>query len=129
MYVLDVHRDVLMTSHCFYFSLTTYFASVVCDVTYTTYIAGDPPCHHLFNANMQISIDPHKEIAPTRDLSPLTNTAARNLPAKAVKVHPSKPGENASIFFVGTATTVMFVTILSTKRQALIATANGLELD
>lgn len=56
----------------------------------------------------RISIDP-KNQAPTRDLPPLANTPIKLPPAKTTKVDPSKPGANASLFFVGTATTIMFV--------------------
>jgi hypothetical protein len=56
-----------------------------------------------------ISIDPRKKHAPTRDM--LDPTFSTQLPpAKEIKVHPSNAGEeNASLFFVGTATTIMYV--------------------
>lgn len=56
-----------------------------------------------------LTIDPKKEpSAPTRDF-PSTKTLPENLPlAKEVNVHPTKSGsENASLFFVGTATTIL----------------------
>jgi len=57
----------------------------------------------------------HITLNPTEELSPLRDTASApkaSLPeAKETKVHPGGPerrgGENASIFFVGTATTVL----------------------
>jgi hypothetical protein len=54
-----------------------------------------------------ISIDPSNLQPPTRDESVADVPEA--LPAaKASKKHPSKPGkENASIYFVGTATTIL----------------------
>ncbi|OGE51087.1 hypothetical protein PENARI_c014G05624 [Penicillium arizonense] len=54
-----------------------------------------------------ISIDPRKKHAPTRDM--LDPTFSTQLPpAKEIKVHPSNAGEeNASLFFVGTATTII----------------------
>lgn len=56
-----------------------------------------------------LTIDPKKEpSAPTRDF-PSSKTLPENLPlAKEVNVHPTKSGsENASLFFVGTATTIL----------------------
>ena len=60
-----------------------------------------------------LSIDPNSNIPPTRDL-PTDKTVADRLPdAKEVKVHPSRKSgsgnENASLFFVGTATCILFV--------------------
>ena len=56
----------------------------------------------------------HLQITPGASGSPLRDAARKGdtpetLPeAKEVKVHPSKSGdENASIYFVGTATTIM----------------------
>ncbi|KAL4910524.1 hypothetical protein BDW74DRAFT_164425 [Aspergillus multicolor] len=56
-----------------------------------------------------ITIDPRKVQPPTRDGG--AKDVPEKLPtAKATNTHPSKPGgENASIYFVGTATTIMFV--------------------
>ncbi|KAJ5606565.1 hypothetical protein N7510_009346 [Penicillium lagena] len=57
-----------------------------------------------------IAQTPH---APTRDLPPSTTVPAELPPAKEIKLHPSASGEeNASLFFVGTATTIMFVRTL-----------------
>jgi hypothetical protein len=55
-------------------------------------------------------IDPQNSKAPTRDL-PAGHTHAHALPqAKETKVHPTASGgENASLFFVGTATTILYV--------------------
>ncbi|KAJ5781904.1 uncharacterized protein N7518_010387 [Penicillium psychrosexuale] len=55
----------------------------------------------------RISIDPRDD-PPTRDLPLATSTPAQLPPAKATKLHPSKSGEeNAALFFVGTATTII----------------------
>ncbi|KAJ5503846.1 hypothetical protein N7463_006720 [Penicillium fimorum] len=55
-----------------------------------------------------ISIDPKRNHPPIQDLPSLTSTPAQLPPAKATKLHPFKPGEeNASLFFVGTATTII----------------------
>jgi hypothetical protein len=72
-----------------------------------------------------ISIDPRQKHAPTRDM--LVPTFSTQLPpAKEIKVHPSNAGEeNASLFFVGTATTIMYVENNSIRWQKLIDTANG----
>ncbi len=55
-----------------------------------------------------LTIDPASSQAPTRDFPP-SRTLPEGLPlAKDVNVHPTKPGgENASLFFVGTATTIL----------------------
>lgn len=69
--------------------------------------------YQLIHITMQhLSIEPRDEEPPTRDLP--SATPSSNLPsAKNIKVHPSSTGEeNASIFFVGTATTIMFVSSL-----------------
>jgi hypothetical protein len=57
-----------------------------------------------------LSIDLQEELAPTRDFPP-GKTLPGHLPLpKEVNVHPSKAGgENASLFFVGTATTILYV--------------------
>jgi hypothetical protein len=54
-----------------------------------------------------ITIDPKKVQPPTRDGT--AKDTPEHLPvAKASNTHPTKPGgENASIYFVGTATTIM----------------------
>lgn len=54
------------------------------------------------------SIDPRNVQPPTRDL-PSTAKVAPSLPdAKAVKAHPTNAGgENGSLYFVGTATTIL----------------------
>jgi hypothetical protein len=56
-----------------------------------------------------LTIDAKKELAPTRDFPP-GKTLPEHLPLpKEVNVHPSKAGgENASLFFVGTATTILY---------------------
>ncbi|KAJ6092335.1 hypothetical protein N7467_004304 [Penicillium canescens] len=54
-----------------------------------------------------ISIDPRKKHAPTRGM-PVPTFSTQLPPAKEIKVHPSNAGEeNASLFFVGTATTII----------------------
>jgi len=55
-----------------------------------------------------LTIDPKTELAPTRDF-PSDKTLPEQLPLpKQVNLHPSKSGsENASLFFVGTATTIL----------------------
>jgi hypothetical protein len=57
-----------------------------------------------------LTIDHRKEQAPTRDFPP-DKPLPEQLPLpKKVNVHPSKSGGgNASLFFVGTATTIMYV--------------------
>jgi len=58
----------------------------------------------------RILINPENHQPATRDL-PSKATMPDDLPApKEVKLHPSDPGdENASLYFVGTATTIMLV--------------------
>lgn len=75
-----------------------------------------------------LSLDPRIAQAPTRDLPP-ERSVATNLPdAKEIKVHPSKPGgENASIYFVGTATTILLdfkFTFYGRMPSFLVAIAN-----
>ncbi|RMJ21069.1 hypothetical protein PHISP_08062 [Aspergillus sp. HF37] len=55
------------------------------------------------------SIDPRNVQPPTRDLPSTAKVAPRLPDAKEVKGHPAKAGgeENASIYFVGTATTIL----------------------
>jgi hypothetical protein len=55
-------------------------------------------------------VDTRKSQAPTRDL-PHGHAHPQSLPpAKEIKPHPLAPGgENASLFFVGTATTILYV--------------------
>ncbi|KAJ9270419.1 hypothetical protein DTO212C5_3450 [Paecilomyces variotii] len=55
-----------------------------------------------------LTIDPRSTKAPTRDL-PSSKIVPSELPdAKEIKAHPSKSGgENASLYFVGTATTIL----------------------
>jgi len=57
-----------------------------------------------------LTVDPSNPQAPTRDL-PSGKEVAASLPdAKETKVHPSNPGgENASLLFVGTATTILYL--------------------
>lgn len=75
----------------------------------------------------RFTLDPNQIRPPTRDLS-----SGRSLPdslpdAKEVKVHPrgSDGTENASLYFVGTATTILLVyhglVIDSTLTVALMA--------
>lgn len=61
-----------------------------------------------------LTIDPSASEAPTRDL-PDDKQLPTHLPdAKETKVHPSNAGgENASLLFVGTATTILYVCFLS----------------
>jgi hypothetical protein len=57
-----------------------------------------------------ISIDPQRKDPPTRDLPLPLSTPVRLPAAKVTKQHPTRPGnENGAVFFVGTATTIMFV--------------------
>ncbi|KAL7661430.1 hypothetical protein ACMYSQ_000836 [Aspergillus niger] len=57
-----------------------------------------------------ITIDPSNLQPPTRHPTSSIDPASELPPAKESRVHPSKPGEeNASIYFVGTATTIMRV--------------------
>ncbi|KAJ5174263.1 uncharacterized protein N7482_000140 [Penicillium canariense] len=57
-----------------------------------------------------IFINPDADRPPTRDLPRAVVMPDRLPPAKETKHHPSDGGnENASLFFVGTATTIMFV--------------------
>jgi len=55
-----------------------------------------------------LTLDPFRFEAPTRD-HPHGQSFPKSLPeAKETKVHPTNPGsENASIYFVGTATTIL----------------------
>lgn len=57
----------------------------------------------------RLLIDPSQPKPPTRD-HPHDQEVSNALPAaKEIKVHPTKSGgEDASIFFVGTATTIMY---------------------
>lgn len=61
-----------------------------------------------------LTIDPSKEAHATRD-QPQGQALASALPdAKETKVHPSSGGgENASLLFVGTATTILYGTSLA----------------
>ncbi|KAG0160867.1 hypothetical protein PDIDSM_8399 [Penicillium digitatum] len=55
-----------------------------------------------------ISVDPSRNTPPNRDLPLLTTTPAELPSAKVTKLHPFNPGEeNAALFFVGTATTII----------------------
>lgn len=56
----------------------------------------------------RLILDPRKTEAPTRD-HPHGHLHPESLPqAKETKVHPAGAGgENASLFFVGTATTIL----------------------
>ena len=58
-----------------------------------------------------LTLNPHDSLPPTRDL-PSGAKHPETLPeAKETKVHPSNSAgdENASLFFVGTATTILYV--------------------
>lgn len=57
-----------------------------------------------------LTIDPHKAEPPTRDLSPETQLPPSVPEAKQTLRHPTRPGDdaNASLFFVGTATTILY---------------------
>lgn len=60
----------------------------------------------------RISIDPTRNHPPARDLPLQTSAPVQLPPAKATKLTPSKSGEeNATLFFMGTATTIMCVHI------------------
>ncbi|KIV87500.1 hypothetical protein PV11_03041 [Exophiala sideris] len=55
-----------------------------------------------------ITIDPSKKQPPTRDHSEPSSLKQHLPPAKSTKSHPTKTTENnASLFFVGTATTIL----------------------
>ena len=56
-----------------------------------------------------LKIDTGNEQSPLRDSVSHEHETPKSLPdAKEVKVHPTNSGgENASIYFVGTATTIM----------------------
>ncbi|BCS09857.1 hypothetical protein ALUC_30674S [Aspergillus luchuensis] len=57
-----------------------------------------------------ITIDPNDLQPPTRHPPSSVDPPSKLPPAKESRVHPAKPGgENASIYFVGTATTIMRV--------------------
>ena len=99
-----------------------------------------PPCRHYYTENIlsnnhlkfsdicasfkkvyntiqmimkNLTIDPSNPQAPTRDL-PSGKEVPTSLPdAKETKLHPSNDGgENASLLFVGTATTILYVYFL-----------------
>ena len=55
-----------------------------------------------------LNINPDKESEPTRDRPAAHRKAESVPPAKSTKVHPQVAGdENASLYFVGTATTIL----------------------
>lgn len=57
-----------------------------------------------------LTIDPRTTQPPTRDLPSTAKLPSQMPGAKEVKVHPTKAGsENGSIYFVGTATTILLV--------------------
>jgi hypothetical protein len=66
------------------------------------------------NITQRIFIDPTAQQPPTRDL-PRAVVLPDTLPApKATKYHPTDGGnENGSVFFVGNATVIMFVDMVS----------------
>ena len=79
------------------------------------------------NSTVQrIIVDPSSGAPPTRDM-PTHMSAPPSLPgAKETKVHPSNAGgENASLFFVGTATTILYVLNLPHIAVADARTGNG----
>lgn len=58
----------------------------------------------------RIFINPGDDRPATRDLPSGASMPDDLPPSKEVKLHPSEVGsENASLFFVGTATTIMLV--------------------
>jgi hypothetical protein len=77
-----------------------------------------------------IFIDPTVQQPPTRDL-PRAVVLPDTLPTpKETKHHPTDGGnENASVFFVGNATVIMFVELTSFRNSSstLIDTESGLE--
>ena len=64
-----------------------------------------------FSSNMQhLTLDPHTVHPPTRDLPATKRLPTELPPAKQVKLHPHRAGgENAFLYFVGTATVVLLV--------------------
>jgi hypothetical protein len=57
----------------------------------------------------RLSIDPRQNIPPIRD-SPATALPASLPKAKHIKTNPARAGEeNASVYFVGNATTILLV--------------------
>jgi hypothetical protein len=70
-----------------------------------------------------LTIDPKKEQAPTRDFPPDKILPEELPPPKEINVHPSKAGgENASLFFVGTATTILYAHLMAESRKKWITT-------
>ncbi len=73
-------------------------------------------------ANMKhLQLDPQAKKAPTRD-HPSGKQLSEALPeATSIQVHPTKSGnENASIFFVGTATTILQAPIAFRSRPTML---------
>lgn len=98
------------------------------DVKHTTLVVASFPrcCLRFLNTKMQrISLDQENQ-GPIRSLPPMTNTPSQLPNAKTSRQHPFNPGANASLFFAGTATTIMFVD-LSVQRPELMDTVNGPE--
>lgn len=94
-----------------------------------------PRCHEISSYRLpsdmkSLTIDPKQEVAPARDF-PSGKALAEQLPLpKEVNVHPSTSGgENASLFFVGTATTVLWAHWMAsppnTKDRANVLPGNG----
>ncbi|KAJ5489403.1 hypothetical protein N7539_004293 [Penicillium diatomitis] len=76
-----------------------------------------------------ISINIGNDLPATRDL-PAGATVPDELPApKEVRLHPTQPngGENASIYFVGTATTIMSENRGNARANKSARVANGWE--
>ena len=69
--------------------------------------------HHL-------ALDPSASEPPTRDLPGGANPPNQLPEAKETKVHPSKAGnENASLLFVGTATTILYDEFILDRRNTI----------
>lgn len=74
-----------------------------------------------------IFINPTAEQPPTHDLPREATLPDQLPPCKGTKHHPTDGGnENASLYFVGNATVIMFVELIQTKKWMLIRAENGL---
>lgn len=73
-----------------------------------------------------LTIDPRKGQAPTRDFPP-HKSLPKQLPLpKEINVHPPKGGdENASLFFVGTATTILYAPVMAESEVKLNSQGMG----
>ena len=90
---------------------------------FTTY------CAHLDQTlTMQhIFINPTAEQPPVHDLPRRATLPDQLRPCKDTKHHPTDGGnENASLYFVGTATVIMFVELIQTGKWMLIRAENGM---